>query len=117
MKSELGLRPNYHKRDDTSTAHIFITVIAYHIIAGILKKLRANAINYSWRTIRNILSTQVRVTTSFNTEDKTTMHIRTTTTPTLKQSDIYSKLELVQKPLKQVKIKLPVKRDRTTINK
>ena len=117
MKSELGLRPNYHKRDDTGTAHIFITVIAYHIIAGILKKLRANAINYSWRTIRNILSTQVRVTTSFNTEDKATMHIRTTTTPTLKQSDIYSKLGLVQKPLKQVKIKLPLKKDRTTINK
>jgi len=117
MKSELGLRPNYHKRDDTGTAHIFITVIAYHIIAGILKKLRANAINYSWRTIRNILSTQVRVTTSFNTKDKATMHVRTTTTPTLKQSDIYSKLGLVQKPLKQVRIKLPVKKDRTTTNK
>jgi hypothetical protein len=117
MKSELGLRPNYHKRDDTGTAHIFITVIAYHIIAGILKKIRTNGINYSWRTIRSILSTQVRVTTSFNTEDKATMHIRTTTTPTLKQSDIYSKLGLVQKPLKQVKIKLPVKRDRTTPNK
>ena len=109
MKSELGLRPNYHKRDDTGTAHIFITVIAYHIIAGILKKIRTNGINYSWRTIRSILSTQVRVTTSFNTEDKATMHIRTTTTPTLKQSDIYSKLGLVQKPLKQVKIKLPTK--------
>jgi hypothetical protein len=117
MKSELGLRPNYHKRDDTGTAHIFITVIAYHIIAGILKKLRANAINYSWRTIRNILSTQVRVTTSFNTEDKATMHIRTTTTPTLKQSHIYSKLGLVQKPLKQVKIKLPVKKEKGTTNK
>jgi transposase len=112
MKSELGLRPNYHKRDDTSTAHIFITVIAYHIIAGILKKLRTNGINYSWHTIRNILSTQVRVTTSFQTEDKATIHIRTTTTPTLKQSDIYSKLELLQKPLKQVKIKLPLKKDR-----
>ncbi len=109
MKSELGLRPNYHKRDGTSTAHIFITVIAYHIIAGIIKKLRTNGINYSWRTIRNILSTQVRVTTSFKTEDQATIHIRTTTTPTLKQSDLYSKLGLVQKPLKQVKIKLPTK--------
>jgi hypothetical protein len=117
MKSELGLRPNYHKRDDTGTAHIFITVLAYHIIAGILKKLRANGINYSWRTIRNILSTQVRVTTSFKTEDQATIHIRTTTTPTLKQSDLYSKLGLVQKPLKQVKFKSPLKKDRGTTNK
>ena len=91
---------------------IFITVIAYHIIAGILKKLRTNGIKYSWHTIRNILSTQVRVTTSFNTEDKATIHVRTTTTPTLKQSDIYSKLELLQKPLKQVEIKIPFKKDR-----
>ena len=45
------------------------------------------------------------------------MHIRTTTTPTLKQSDIYSKLGLVQKPLKQVKIKLPLKKERGTTNK
>jgi hypothetical protein len=117
MKSELGLRPNYHKRDDTGTAHIFITIIAYHIIVGILKKLRTNGINYSWRTIRNILSTQVRVTTSFNTEDQATIHIRTTTTPTLKQSEIYSKLGVLQKPLKQVKIKLPLKKDRGTSNK
>ena len=116
MKSELGLRPNYHKRDDTGTAHIFITIIAYHIIAAILKKLRTNGINYSWRTIRNLLSTQVRVTTSFNTEDKATIHIRTTTTPTLKQSDLYSKLGLLQKPLKQVKIKLPLKKERGTPN-
>ncbi len=116
MKSELGLRPNYHKRDDTGTAHIFITIIAYHIIAGILKKLRTNGINYSWRTIRNILSTQVRVTSSFNTDNKATIHIRTTTTPTLKQSDIYSKLGLLQKPLRQVKIKLPLKKQRGTTN-
>ncbi len=118
MKSELGLRPNYHKRDDTSSAHIFITVIAYHIIAGILKKLRTNGISYNWSTIRNILSTQVRITTSFKTQDNATIHIRTTTTPTLKQSDIYSKLGLVQKPLNQVKVKLPLKNDRgTTTNK
>jgi hypothetical protein len=112
MKSELGLRPNYHKRDDTSTAHIFITVIAYHIIAGILKKLRAKAVNYSWRTIREILSTQVRVTTSFKTEDKNTIHIRTTTSPTIKQAKIYSVLGIIQKPLKKVKVKIPTKKAR-----
>ena len=44
MKSELGLRPNYHKNDDSTIAHIFITVIAYHVLAGILKKLRSQGI-------------------------------------------------------------------------
>ena len=112
MKSELGLRPNYHKKDDTSIAHIFITVIAYHVIAGILKKLRAKKVNYSWRTIRNILSTQVRVTTSFKTEDKNSIHLRTTTSPTIKQGKIYSALGINQKPLKKVKVIIPTKKAR-----
>ena len=112
MKSELGLRPNYHKRDDTSTAHTFITVIAYHIIAGILKKLRAKKIHYSWKTIRKILSTQVRITTSFKTEDNNTIHIRTTTSPTIKQGKIYSALDIIQKPLKKAKVKIPIKKAR-----
>ena len=45
MKSELGIRPNYHKRDEMTIAHIFITVLGYHFLAGILKKLKANTYN------------------------------------------------------------------------
>jgi hypothetical protein len=32
MKSDLGLRPNFHKNDKSMSAHIFITVLAYLII-------------------------------------------------------------------------------------
>jgi len=97
-------------RDDTCIAHIFITVIAYHILAGILKTLRNNGIIYRWNTIRNILSSQVRVTTTFNTENQDTINIRTTTAPTAKQQDIYSNLKIKQKPLKPVKITIPLKK-------
>ncbi len=109
MKSELGMRPNYHKNDDTAIAHIFVTVISYHIIAGLLKKLRAGGIHYSWKTIREILTSQVRVTTSFKTEDNNTIHVRTTTSPTFKQKKIYSCLGITQKPLGRVKVKIPIK--------
>jgi len=77
-----------------------------------LKKLRAKAVNYSWTTIREILSTQVRVTTSLKTEDKNTIHIRTTTSPTIKQAKIYSVLGIIQKPLTTVKVKIPTKKAR-----
>jgi transposase len=109
MKSHLGLRPNYHKRDDTSTAHIFITAIAYHILAGILAKLRSNGINYNWNTIRNILSRHERVTTAFNTENGDTLHIRTSTAPTVRQQNIYRNLQLKYNPLKQVQVRIPQK--------
>ncbi|MCP3921046.1 MAG: IS1634 family transposase [Desulfobacterales bacterium] len=109
MKSHLGLRPIHHKRDDTTTAHIFITVIAYHILAGILRKLGESGINYNWQTVRNILSTHVRVTTTFNTEDGSTINIRNSTSPTLKQQMVYKALDLKQQPLKRVKIKMPLR--------
>ncbi len=102
MKSELGMRPNYHKGDDPTIAHISITVIAYHILSGILKKLRMGGINYRWETLRNILSSHVRITTSFNTENKETIHIRTSTPPGIKQREIYRKLKIRMKPLKRV---------------
>jgi len=111
MKSHLGLRPIHHKRDDTTTAHIFITVIAYHILAGILRRLRKNGISYNWQTIRNILSTHVRVTTAFNTEDGSTLNIRNSTSPTLRQQMIYRALDLKQNPLKRVKIKIPLRKN------
>ena len=110
MKSHLGLRPNYHKRDDTSTAHIFVTVIAYHILAGTLMQLRTNAVNYNWNTIRNILSRHERVTTTFNTENGDTIHIRTSTAPTVRQHNIYKNLQLKHNPLKRVQVRIPGKR-------
>lgn len=108
MKSHLGLRPIHHKRDDTTTAHMFVTVIAYHILAGILKKLHGNGITYNWTTIRNILSTHVRVTTTFKTEDESTINVRNSTTPTIRQQEIYEALKIKKQPLKKIKIRTPL---------
>jgi hypothetical protein len=109
MKSHLGLRPIHHKKDYPTTAHMFITVIAYHILAGILKKLRENGIDYNWSTIRNILSSHVRVTTTFNTEDGSVINLRNCTTLTLKQKAIYTALNIKHQPLKRAAIKIPLK--------
>ncbi len=37
MKGDLGLRPNFHHEDIPTIAHVHITVLAYHMLAGILK--------------------------------------------------------------------------------
>jgi hypothetical protein len=39
MKQDLGLRPNYHQIDSRVEGHIFITVLAYFILAPILAAL------------------------------------------------------------------------------
>lgn len=110
MKSHLGLRPIHHKRDDTGTAHIFITVLAYHFLAGILRKLRSSRIYYNWSTIRNLLANHVRVTTSFKTEDESTIRIRNCSVPTSSQKRIYDVLGLKQQPLPKKKLKIPLKK-------
>jgi hypothetical protein len=117
MKSELGIRPNFHHRDDTSIAHILITVIAYHFLSGILKQLRSAGMNYNWNSIRNILENHRRVTTTCNTEDGHTLFVRTCTNPTAEHQKIYKYLKIKHKPLKRVSLKIPFKKNANTQEK
>lgn len=101
----IGLRPNPHHREDPTIAHIHITVIAYHILCGILKKLRQSGIHENWTSIKNVLATHMRETTTMNTRDKKIIDVRSCTTPTDKQYKIYKALGIKRTPLKMIKTK------------
>ncbi len=89
MKSELGIRPNYHKKEDAALTHIFISVMAYYFINAVLLKLKDSGCNYTWSRVRNIVERHNRVTTSFNNEKGETIYIRNTVRPNKDQSEIY----------------------------
>ena len=112
MKGDLGLRPNFHHDDIPTIAHVHVTVLAYHMLAGILKKLQTAGIHNNWNTIRDILATHVRVTTTMNTEDGHVIDVRTCTTPTEKQHTIYNKLHIKHTPLGRKHMKSSVKTQR-----
>jgi hypothetical protein len=112
MKGDLGLRPNFHHEDIPTIAHMHVTVLAYHMLAGILKKLRTEGVYNNWNTIRNTLATHVRVTTTMNTKDGHVIDIRTCTTPTEKQHMIYNKLRIRHTPLDRKDVKSSVKTQR-----
>ena len=105
MKSELGLRPNYHKSEEATTAHIFLSVLAYHMVCPILKRLSQSGLNYTWTSVRNILSSQDRVVTSFNTREGDCIHVRNTTQANLSQKTIYNALKINHAPLKNIIVK------------
>ena len=109
MKSHLGLRPIHHQSDTMTEGHLFISVLGYHVVAGILKKLQKAGINYNWGTVRNILSSHVRVTTSFKTKEQAVINVRNSTSPTIKQQEIYKALKIKSQPLKSVYAKIPLK--------
>ncbi len=61
MKSHLGFRPIFHRTEKRTDAHLFISVIAYHILHIIEYTLRQNKDHRSWPTIRKALSTHQAV--------------------------------------------------------
>lgn len=117
MKGDLGLRPNFHHTDTPTIAHVHVTVLAYHILAGILKKLRTAGIHHDWNTIRNTLATHVRITTTMNTEDGHVIDVRTCTAPTEKQRTIYHKLHIKHTPLGRKYLKSSIKTQRCSAEK
>lgn len=103
MKSELGLRPVHHQKEHRSDGHLFITVIAYHIMQTIRYTLKSKQINERWSTIREALSTHVRITTTMKREDGKAIHIRKSTKPEPFHTKIYDALHLPHHPGKTVK--------------
>ena len=85
MKSELGLRPNYHKSEEATLAHIFLSVLAYPMVCPILNRLSGSGLNDTWNSVRTILSSQDRVVTSLNTQEGECIHVRNTTRANLNQ--------------------------------
>ena len=92
MKSELGLRPVHHQLENRVDGHLFITLLAYHLIHCIRFRLKQHKINDSWTTLRDRLSTQVRLTTSMRRKDGKIIHLRKSSEPNVFQRKIYETL-------------------------
>ncbi|MDR1578256.1 MAG: hypothetical protein LBT86_08565 [Deltaproteobacteria bacterium] len=56
IKSDLGLRPNFHLKDDRIDGHFYISILAYQCVNWIRNRLSFYNINNSWKTIVNKMS-------------------------------------------------------------
>ena len=92
LKTELGLRPVYHQKEERVTGHLFITLLAYHLVHTLRYQLKQQGIHLSWDSLRNILSTQQRMTITLPTDEHKTIHLRTTTKAEVRQKQIYHAL-------------------------
>ena len=103
LKSELGFRPVYHHKEKRVDGHLFISIIAYHVLHTIRYQLKAHGINESWKTIRELLSTQCRITSSIHLENGKIVKIRKSSSPNANQLMIYKALGIDAHPLKTEK--------------
>jgi transposase len=103
LKTDLGLRPVYHHKEDRVTGHLFITLLAYHLVHTLRYQLKQQGIHLSWDSIRNIMSTQQRLTITLPTDDNKTIHLRTTTQAEARQKRIYIALSINPDPIGKCK--------------
>jgi transposase len=94
MKSELGMRPVYHQKADRTQAHLFITVLGYHLLITIEKLLQQKGDFRTWKTVREVLSTYIRSTVTINGEDGNVYHIRVSGIPEDAHKEIFDKLDV-----------------------
>jgi len=98
LKSELGLRPVYHQKENRCDGHLFITVLAYQFVQIIRRSLRGQGIKDSWLKLRTILESQLRITATFRRADGRRLHVRKATQPESAQRTIYQALNLSMMP-------------------
>ncbi len=98
LKSELGLRPVFHHKEERADGHLFITVLAYQFVQILRRGLADQGIHASWHTLRQQLSGQVRVTAVFQQPDGRTLHVRKATRPEGRHLEICRALGIEQHP-------------------
>jgi len=104
LKSELGLRPIFHSKTDRVTGHLFISVLAYHLVHTIRIQLKACGIHLSWgEGLRRELEGQDRATVELKRADGKTQHIRKTSRAEPRQQRIYDALGISDRPGKTQK--------------
>ena len=109
LKSELGLRPVHHHIAERVSGHLFITLLAYHLVHATRYRLRRAGIHDSWTTLRNILLPHNRVTVSMRCKNGDTVHVRKSVQPEPEQHKIYSALGVKINPGNVVKTTITTK--------
>ena len=106
LKSELGLRPIHHSKSNRVGGHLFISVLAYHLLNYNQWYMQKAGLNHRWPTICSWLETHEVLTTNLPKEGGGIIHLRDCTIPTLKQKEIYDALKISSIPLGRKKTEL-----------
>jgi len=107
LKTDLGFRPVHHQLEKRTEAHLFISVLAYHLLITIERELQIQGDHRRWATVRDELSTHQRTTVIMTDEEDQIHHIRVSGIPESEHAKIYQLL----------KVKDPLKRDHQLVGR
>lgn len=96
MKSPLAERPVYHQVERRVDTHIFLCVLAYHLLVAIEKTLLDAGHHTSWATVRDTVATHQVSTTVLPTDTGDVLRIRRASTPEPAHRELYRLLGIPQ---------------------
>jgi len=99
LKSDLGLRPFFHYTEDRCDGHIWITVLAYHLLRWVEYSLQVAGSKLSWQALRKTLATHCYSSIIIPADDGKIRHLRKPGRPDELQRSIYSLLGIDLKKL------------------
>ena len=103
LKSDLDIRPVYHKTDEASKAHLNLAVLAYWVVSTTKYMLKKKGINVRWDELLRIMSTQQRVTMVAEQDNGRLLKVRRSTTPEAKLAEIQEALDITPHPVCSIK--------------
>lgn len=92
LKGALGLRPNFHQLEGRVEGHIFISVLAYHLLCWVGHRLTQSGDVRDWQTIRRLLRTHGVTTTRLPLTDGRVVEVRKPSRPDAEQALVYQRL-------------------------
>ena len=104
LKTDLNLRPIYHKKDDCSDAHLFLGLLSYWIVNAIRYKLKQTGENSFWTEIVRRMSTQKAITTEGVNALGEKVSLRLCSEPSKAAEDIYERLKYRKMPFRKIQI-------------
>jgi transposase len=107
LKTDLNLRPIYHKTDEATMAHLHLSILAYWVVATIRYQLKIKSVHSDWREIVRIMNTQKCITTSMVNRNNETISIRQCTEPIKAARTIYDALQYKYAPFARKKSVVP----------
>jgi len=114
LKSDLDLRPIFHKTDDASKAHIHLGLMAYWIVNTTRYQLKGKGITSDWRELVRVMHTQKCVTTTMDNDKGQRISIRCCSKPEPKVALLYEALQIKQAPfIRKKSVVLKTKQDAT----
>lgn len=107
LKTDLDLRPIYHKNDDATMAHLHLGLLAYWLVNTIRYQLKAKKINHGWQEILRITNTQKIITTTGQNTFGELIQVRRCSEPNTGVKEIYQALGYKNYPFVKRKSVVP----------